>query len=437
MLLRKIGVQNYFIVLLILLALTAALVITTIILSAVFPGSLGRSPYDYETGPVYEFEPWLFEVDDLKVSFLKGGLITTLHEDEYKRSIMLIGEGYYEDGAIKLDADEAGGLFMVIEHDLFNLIRGSNIFTPIEDQALIGRVEEIAALQKGIPNIWEDIIPLTFHTQEDLIYYYYIASDGKPIFPPHCNGDIKQFLGPFLIHFLIFLIIMLIMTIFSPDHRYSRYWIHLGSTPPGLYSLAIMPFIIALLITSKILVHINEWPEYYSTLTYLLIIFFLYFSSRYGKIDYLDLGLRRDRIKHGYLLAIITALSLIIVIGGIPEGWAFEKESALISLLSIYFLIGLPHELIWRGYIQAFLSRQLDPTRGLLIMIFLTAAAHYLFMITTAPWMINYPYAYLEALILVPGTAALLGYLYLRTENILACAFLHTLIFWLPVIIIY
>ncbi len=437
MLLRKIGVQNYFIVLLILLTLTAALVIITIILSAVFPGSLGRSPYYYETGPVYEFEPWFFEADDLKVSFSTGGLITTLHEGEHKRSIMLIGEGHYEDGAVKLDSDEAGGLFMVIEHGLFDRIRGSNIFTPLEDQTLISRVEEVAALQKGIPYIWGDIIPLTFHTQDDLIYYYFLAGDGMPIFPPHSNGDIKHFLGPFLIHFLIFLIIILIMTIFSPDHRYSRYWVHLGATPPGMYSLAIIPFIIAVLLTGKILVHINEWPDYYNSLIFLFIIFFLYLSSRYGKIDYLDLGLRRDRIKHGYLLAIITALILITVIGGIPEEWAFEKESALISLLSIYFLIGLPRELIWRGYIQAFLSRQLDPTRGLLIMIFLTAIAHYLYLIITAPWMINYPYTYLEALILVPGTAAILGYLYLRTENILACAFLHTLIFWLPGIIIY
>jgi membrane protease YdiL (CAAX protease family) len=51
--------------------------------------------------------------------------------------------------------------------------------------------------------------------------------------------------------------------------------------------------------------------------------------------------------------------------------------------------------------------------------------------------MLTYPYTYLEALILAPGLAAILGYLYLRTENILACALLHSLIIWLPTIIIY
>jgi membrane protease YdiL (CAAX protease family) len=437
LLLRKYGIKNYFIALLLLLSITTILIVAAFVLTAVFPDSLGRSPYQYETGPLYEFEPWLFEVGDLKVSFPQGGLITSLHESERKRSLLLLGEGFFESNGQKFDSVGAGGLFMVIEHDLFDLKRGSNIFTPVEDIGLIRTVEDIAALQKGIPSIWKDTIPLTFHAQEDLVYYYFITPEGVPIFPPQTNGSPGHFIGTLLIYVLIIIIMLFILTILSPDHRYSRYWIHLGRTPPGAYSLAMIPFIAAILLGTAILVNVNDWPDYYNVPAYIAVIAILYLSSIYGKIDYLDLGLRRDRIRHGYLMSLIAGLSIVIVKTGIPDGLDFAGSSSLLSFATIFFLTGLPREMIWRGYIQAVLSRQFNPTRGLLAMILIAALVHYIYLITVAPWMIDYPYTYLEALILTPGMAAILGYLYLRTENIVACALLHSLILWLPGIIIY
>jgi len=70
-------------------------------------------------------------------------------------------------------------------------------------------------------------------------------------------------------------------------------------------------------------------------------------------------------------------------------------------------------------------------------MIVLASLARFAFLMITEPWMLSYPFSYLEVVILAPGLAAILGYLYLRTENILACALLHSLIIWLPGIIIY
>ena len=437
MLLKKIGVKNYFIVLLILMGITAVLVISTFVLTAFYPEALGRKPYNYEINRVCEFEPWSFEADGLSVNFPQGGIIVGVNDTERKRSLMLLGEGTYEQDGLKINTLNTGGLFMVVEHSLFEEIRGNNIFVPVEDKELLDQVEAIFKLQMGVPVIWQDTIPLTFHSTEGLVYYYFLSAEGEPLLPPETNGANAYFFQSLLLYSLIIVIILLVITIFSPDHRYSRYWIHLGNTPPGFFSLAMVLPIVFLILAGDIAVALNDLPLYYSSFSYLVAILVLILSARYGKIDYLDFGLRRDRIRHGYFLAIIAVLLLIGSTRGIPSGISSEGYLTAYSFLVIFLLTALPQEMIWRGYIQAVLSRQLDPNRGMLVMIFIAAIVRFIYITITAPWMIAYPYFYLEIAVFVPGTAAILGYIYLRTENILACALMHSLMLWLPGIILY
>ncbi len=437
LLLKKMGAKNYFVVMLILMVITALLVISTFILTAFFPDALGHSPYNYEISTVCEFEPWSFEIDGLKVSLPQGGVIVTVNDSDHKRSVMLLGEGSYEQNGLKLNTLNTGGLFMVLDHSLFEKIRGNNIFMPVEDTVLLSYVEAIFNQQTGMPAVWDETIPLTFHATEGLIYYYFLSAEGGPILPPEINGSTAQVLVSVLIYFLIIVIILFVIAIFSSDHHYSRYWLHLGKTPPGVISLAIIPLIAVLVLIGDISIKANGWSGYYAAFGYVTAILLLILSSRYGKIDYLDFGLRRDRIRHGYLLASLSAALLIGITRGIPVGISNEIFSAVLRLPVIFLVIALPQEMIWRGYIQTVLSRQLDPTRGLLAMIFIAAIVRFVYLMATAPWMIAYPYTYLELAVLVPGTAALLGYVYLRTENILACALMHSLVLWLPGIILF
>ncbi len=46
----------------------------------------------------------------------------------------------------------------------------------------------------------------------------------------------------------------------------------------------------------------------------------------------------------------------------------------------------------------------------------------------SSPLLLFYPHTFVELLILAPGSAVVLGYLYLRTENILSCTLLHGLL---------
>jgi membrane protease YdiL (CAAX protease family) len=437
LLLKKLGVKNYFIVLIILLVITTLLVVSTFILTVVYPDSVGQKPYKYEMSTVYEFEPWYFEAESLKVSFPRGGIIVTLYDSSRKRSIMLLGEGTYEQNGLLLNSFDTGGLFLVLEHNLFEEIRGANFFMPVEDSVLLGYIEAIANRQIGIPAIWRETIPLTFYPTEGLVYYYFLTAEGEPILPPTVMVKNDQLLGSLLIYLTIVITVIFIITLFSPDHHYSRYWIHLGKINPGFFSLAIIIPVIILTLAGEVMAKTNGWNVYYHAFGSITAIIVLILSSRYGKIDYLDLGLRRDRIRHGYLLALLTALILVGITRGIPIGISNGGYEEFLKLALLFIMVALPREMLWRGFIQTVISRRLGPTMGLLIMIFLTAAAHYVFLAATEPWMIAYPYTHLELAVLVPGMAAILGYVYMRTENIFSCALLHSLIIWLPGFILF
>jgi len=435
--LKKIAGRNYFIALMILLVVISFLVITLFVVNSILPNALGNEPYKYEISSISYFEPWYFEAEDLEARFPRGGIILNINETDRFKTVILMGEGNFTKDGRTYANEETSGLLMMIEHDLFDQIRGSNIFMPIEDQSLLFLVSFVFKNTSGVPNIWKDRIPLAFHGRKGLAFYYLLDPEGKPILPPATNLTLVELYGTFLIYLLFILITIMTIMIFTLDHRYSRYWYHLAGTPPSRFALLSIIAIIPLLALSDIVPVLLEQSSLFAFGGYGLILICLVVAEKYGKIDYLDLGLRRDRLRYGYGLALVTTAIIIISAYGLPTGFAVSGMEPLISLPVIFLLIGLPREMIWRGYIQAVLTRRLGINQGLLAMILMASAVRFIYLITTEPWMLTYPYTYLEALILAPGLAAILGYLYLRTENILACALLHSLIIWLPTIIIY
>lgn len=429
--------KNYFIALLILLGITVLLVVALFLLNSAIPNAQGEEPYQYEILSVSHFEPWAFEADGLNAVFPQGGVMIIVNETDRFKTLILLGVGNFRQSSAALDQVKTSGVFMLIEHDLFDTIRGDNIFIPVEEGPILKQAANIFNKQEGVPNIWKDTIPLAFHGRNGLAFYYLIDSTGKPILPPTTNLNYAELYGTFLIYLIFVLITILVILIFSLDHRYSRYWVHLASTPPGRYSLLLIILIIPLMALSDVIPALLNKSALFASIGYALVIGGLIVSAKYGKIDYLDLGLRRDRAGHGYLLAVMTAGLIVLSAHGLPAGINYIGSETILSLPAVFLLIGLPREMIWRGYIQAILSRRLGANGGLLVMIILASLTRFIFLIATEPWMLTYPYTYLEVAILTPGLAAILGYLYLRTENILACALLHSLMIWLPALLIY
>lgn len=435
--LKKIAGRNYFIALIILLVAISILVIALFVVSSIIPNALGNEPYQYEISSISYFEPWSFEAEDLEASFPRGGIILHINETDRFKTVILMGEGSFVKDDRTYSNEETSGLLMMIEHDLFEQLRGSNIFMPIEDQSLLFLVSFVFNNSSGVPTIWKDRVPMAFHGRQGLAFYYLLDPEGKPILPPTTNLTWVELYGTFLIYLLFILITIMIIMIFTLDHRYSRYWYHLASTPPSRFALCSLIAIIPVLALSDIVPALLQKSSLYTFIGYGLILICLIIAEKYDKIDYLDLGLRRDRLRYGYGLALGTAAIIILSAYGLPSGLTVSGMEPLLSLPVIFLLTGLPREMVWRGYIQAVLTRRLGINQGLLVMVLMASVVRFIYLIATEPWMLTYPYTYLEALILAPGLAAVLGYLYLRTENILACALLHSLIIWLPAIIIY
>jgi len=435
--LKKIAGRNYFVALMILLVAISFVVIALFVANSILPNALGNEPYQYEISSISYFEPWNFEAEDLAARFPRGGIILVINETDRFKTVILMGEGSFVKGDITYSNEETSGLLMMIEHELFDQIRGSNIFMPIEDQSLLFLVSFVFKNTSGVPNIWKDRVPLAFHGRQGLAFYYLLDPEGKPILPPATNLTGGELYGTFLIYLLFILFTIMTIMIFTLDHRYSRYWYHLASIPPSRFALYSLIALIPVLALSDIVPVLLEQSSLFAFSGFGLILICLIIAEKYGKIDYLDLGLRRDRLRFGYGLALVTAAIIILSAYGLPAGFTVSGMRPLLSFPVIFLLTGLPREMIWRGYIQAVLTRRLGINQGLLVMVLMAAVVRFTYLIATEPWMLTYPYTYLEALILAPGLAAILGYLYLRTENILACALLHSLIIWLPAIIIY
>lgn len=437
MLLKKLGASNYFVAMIFLLIITILLVISAFIVTAFMPGSLAKEPYQYEMISAHEFEPWSLEIKELEAVFPDGGIIINLDQTAQYRSDLLLGEGSYYHRDKLVEKDDTGGIFIVTENQHFEEIRGDNIFMPVESESLLTHLAEISEGQKGIPTLWEDTIPLSFHKENNLVYYYFVSPDGKPLMPPASNYSDLTVFGAFMVYILFLSILGMVITMLSPDHRYSKYWVHLGKTRPRFFSLAIIVLIAAILTANKLIIDLLGYTEFHLALGYGLVIIFLIIADKINIIDYLDFGLRQDRLKNGYLLAIVSALLITAAVRGLPNGFSIDVTDHLLQLLLLFFLIALPREMIWRGYIQAKLSRRFGVNWGLILMALLVAIVQSGYLALVDPWMFLYPYTYLEVALLVPGTAVILGYLYLRTENILACALMHSLIIWLPSIIHY
>ncbi len=437
MLLKKMAGKNYFVASLILFGLIVLSVIAVFVVTAFIPDALGQSPQEYVISSVFEFEPWQFRIDAISVSFPEGGIICTVQETSYDRTMMLIGRGSMRHKNDVYNQNNALGIFMTVKHDIFDEIRGDNIFVPVEDRSQLEMVSTVFNKQVGKPTIWHDKIPISFHIPKELSYFYFIAVDGEPILPPVAKYSTLSISGSAIIYSLFVILMLLVMTLFTLDHRYSQYWVHLARTHPGYLGLVLVPITAGLFTAGKITPELNNWPGHYAFIGYGAGILLLIILHKRGQVDYLDFGLRRDKLKNGYMLAILSSALILTATRGLPAGIEIVDQVKLIQLLLIFLLLALPIEMIWRGYIQAYLTRLTGPNWGLLIMITLVGLSQFAFIYITEPWMLYYPYTHLEIAILAPGTAAILGYLYLRTENILACALLHSCIIYLPDIILY
>ncbi|HHX88129.1 MAG TPA: CPBP family intramembrane metalloprotease, partial [Firmicutes bacterium] len=458
MLLKKFSKANYLVKLMLLLAAIFILVLAVFLVVNSFPEALGSPPPAYQVKKSYEFESWAFSFHDLNISFPEGGTIVPVYEQEKQKAALVLGRGIYEkqesteqnkqepyNNTENIDhprdpeqAPEAplleypAGIFLMITEQQLEEIKGDMIFIPVEEGKAGITINNIFNRQLGIPVIWADKIPFAFPPSSSAEYYYFIDQQGEPVLPPVFKDANSRVLASGLLYIIFYIIIWLVVLILSLDHCTSGYWKERQDDPPGQWELLAIFLAGAMAFGGEILPGVARLPEPLLSAGYLAAILLLLMLVKTGKISKLDFGVRRDTCNHGYFIAIIASVMLLATILKLPQGNQIQGWKSAGMFLIIFFCLALPREIIWRGYIQTTLGRQFSPTWGLLGTALLAGAIRAGVILCLAPWMFFYPYTYVEIAVLEPGLAAILGFMYLRTENVLSCALLHTLVIFLP-----
>ncbi len=430
--LKKLSGMNYFVALIILLGIIFVLGLMAFILVASFPGALGTAPPQYEIKEVYDFEPWSFEINSLTASFPEGGMIIPIFREDKQVAALFIGPGEYADREDALPTEEPLGLYLNIDFDTFSKLRGDIIFMPTEDAAARDAALDLYQRLPDLPVHWHNGIPLVFHPGEGGLYYYFIDAEGDALLPPVIVEPGYKLHGTLALYALLIVMALLIILIFSLDYHPSRYWKFIHCARPPWPAAAAAAGAAAFALISELLPAFTGLPEPIMAAGYAAAVAILIVLARLKHIDFLDFGIRPDTYKHGYLIVLAVAVLYLVMTRRIPGTVTLNGITTLVDFLLLFFLVALARELIWRGYIQTVLGRILGPTPGIIITAILAGLVHYIVLAVTAPWMSAYPYTAVETFILVPGTALVLGLVYLRTENIFSSTLLHSLILFLP-----
>lgn len=422
------GRYNYLVSLIILLIIIAALCAIAFLLAFYMPGTLAAAPFEYDLKETYEFEPCSFRIDVLELSYPEGGLILPLYYNEKQQEALILADGDYLVSGSAFSDPAPAGIFVVADDKYFEEMRQCIICIPTADPETKQRMEQLYREQPGLPMIWNKVLPLTFVPAEGESYYYFLSETDEPIWPPVFKEPRGKIYGSLALYSIFILIALLLISIFTLDRHPSRYWDTLYQTPPGNPALASVAAVTALVLAGEMLPYLGGWPEQSAVSGYLAAAGLLLLLLHYRIIHPWDSGIARESFVQGYFPAIAVALIFMIITRGIPQKFSVEGAGAACGATLSILLIALARELIWRGYIQTTLGRRWGATAGLLFTALLSGAVHCAVVAMESPLLLTYPHTLVEFLVLVPGSAVVLGYLYLRTENILSCALLHGLI---------
>lgn len=433
---KKAGRINYFVTLLILLGIIFALAFLSFILITSFPGAYGCPPRNYEVSEIYEFEPWVFEVDGLTAFFPEGGIIVPFYFDGRQEAVLIVGDAMYHSTTQTLPPEKPAGIYLYINHEVLEEKRGDIYWIPVKDQDARAEVLQFIEKQQHLPVVWPGTIPLEFHPRGSAVYYYFLAADGKPDQPPVLLDRPGLAYVSAAIYLTFVIITILVMLVFTLDYQPSRYWKKIHENPPGPIALAAVLGAAGLALGGELLPVLTGRSEYFSAAGYILAALLLILLARLRKIEHLDFGIRPDMLRHGYLIAILVTLLFVVIAREVPWQFSLDGAGSLLDFLGLFFLVAMTREIIWRGFIQTVLGRQFGAVPGLVITVLLAGLVHFSILFVTSPWMLAYPFTWVEIMVLVPGTATVLGLLYQRTENILSVTLLHSLLLFLPRIIV-
>jgi len=422
---------NRLLILAVLLALVFIVSLSALLVISYVPEAKGTSTPDYQIEQVEKFnESWEFSLKELQISFPEGGHFARVLVNERTKGALFWGEGDYKHPEETIP-DQTSGIFVLVEGDVLFNQRGDIYFTEANgDKAR--ELEQAFKQQEGTPELSLLMgagIPLTFTPHNSSFYLEFLDKDGTTISTLHnFSPETPWFSG--LLYLLILAVIFILLQIMSLNFTTRKFE---GEEISSLTEILAAAGVLTVIFITHYIIELWEWHYYYHSIGYALATLILLTLARVKVISLKYFGLEQAKWSSGYLLAVITGVFFLAVplegIRGIQE---LLPGNLILHLVAVFFCAALLNELIWRGYIQVFLSQLTGCYMGLFLTSLLSGGFYFALVYLTNPSLFNYPFVFVEIVVLVPATALILGYLFLKTKNILSCALLHTLIILLP-----
>jgi len=419
-----------------LLVAATGLCLAVLLMASYHAPRIGTLPPSFSFQEVYLLsEPWAFEAGGYRLRLPENAVIVPVYNKD-----TLIGFTFQAESGTVLSPASAGrervsGGFLFMDNETFLQTKGETLFTPVADRTLKNRLSLEARQLVVFPAVQAVVHPRLFLPDGERDYAY-LESNG--VFGSRDLSLLEEN-RPWLVTFfgLQFLLALLVTQMLTLDLSPPRSLaVVLKTFPPGRDVAAAGAAILLLFLLHGYLglsaAAFDAALHPAALLAYLAVLLPLALLNWRGVITRQSFGLTGKNIGRGLAIALFLALILTAFSTlSLPRGLTVEIPRAAASLFGLIFLPALARELFWRGFVQTLLERAAGRWGGLLLATFLASGFYLLLAWTQTPERLTNAAGQLELFFFLPGLTLLLGYVYLRSRNVLNAALLHALILFI------
>lgn len=405
------------------------------------PLHLGIVPPNFTLKEVYKSEPWIFKIKEYMIELPEETIVIPVYVEGNFTGLTFQAEKGYVYNTRKNTREDFTGGFLATDEETYFKLKGETLFLPVEEGVAKRKLAALSRQLIRYPQIQGIGFQRIFLPVEEK-FYLYLEKNGSPLELEHNCIPAKKY--PWLITYfaLLILIITLFIHILTLDLHFPMSLTRFLKLNPSHREYLVFFSLLGTLFLFENMVEFSSpttAPKALAIIFYYAIFFLLFFLARRQLITWHLFGLNTLYVPRSIVLALV-AVSIIVIFSSLkfPTGLSpYLPFSRLISLFIFYFSFFLGKELFWRGFTQTILERAVGKEGGLFLNVLLVCAFYFLISYLKTPGLTANTSKVLELLFFLPALSFLLGYIYQRSRNILSPALLHTLIFFLPEILVF
>ena len=433
----KLNPLTYFILL-----LTAALglCLATLAVAFIHAPRIGTLAPAFSFQEVYFSEAWSFDAEQYRVQLPEKALIAPVYQEGTFMGMTFQAEGGTVVPRGSTERQKASGGFFMMDNETFLQAKGDTLFAPVEDRTLKNRLILSARQLTVLPSLQAIIHERTFIPEMEKGYAYLEKNNGTAL--TDLDSIVVENRPWLVIYFGLQIMMALVFAqILSLDLAVPRPTAYTLKSTPSRWEAAACLLSLFLLYTLHGYMDLPAFdPTFnpYAVLTYLGILAVLAILAWRQLIPRQTFGLTVQNLLRSAVIALVLALMLTVFSAlKLPESLAVEPLQAAAALFALLFVSSLAKELFWRGFFQTLLERITGRLGGLLLTTALITGFYVLVAHTHSPEVLMDPVRQLELFFFLPGFSLVLGYVFLRSRNILSSTLLHTLVLFVPQALIF